>query len=167
MLLILNYKHLVMMHGKPICSVLYCSCTYSSVLLRIWELRLRNLLLTIILVLIQVLVPWVHAHTGTETGGGLHMPGLESMGSSDPAYTSDASAYQTDVIVAVQFGIQKTKKAVSQVSAPDDTSLLYLRQAVNLPSLCPSPVRLFALVDIFFPVDAYLAPPLRAPPIIL
>jgi len=156
MLLILNYKHLVMRHGKPICSVLYCNCTYSLVLLRIWEVRLRNLLLTII-----------HAHTGTETGGGLHMPGLESMGSSDPAYTSDASEYQTDVIVAVQFGIQKTKKALSQVSAPDDTSLLYLHQAVNLPSLLPSPVRLFALVDLFFPVDAYLAPPLRAPPIIL
>jgi hypothetical protein len=95
------------------------------------------------------------------------MPGLESMGSSDLAYTGDASAYQTDVIVAVQFGIQKTKKAVSQVSAPDDTSLLYLHHAVNLPSLRPSSVRLFALVDLFFPVDPYLAPPPRAPPIIL
>lgn len=67
--------------------------------------RAPRLALYALLVLMQILAPWVHAHTGRETGGFLHLPGLESLAKSGKAYGAvDLQAGLADVIVGVQAG---------------------------------------------------------------
>jgi len=64
----------------------------------------RAILLTL-LTLTQVIAPWVHAHTGGETGGFLHVPGLEFLSKSgETAAQADAPPLDRDVIVGVQAG---------------------------------------------------------------
>lgn len=69
--------------------------------------RAPRLAVYALLVLMQILAPWVHAHTaGRETGGFLHLPGLESLAKSGKAYaTADLPAGLADVIVGVQAGV--------------------------------------------------------------
>jgi hypothetical protein len=68
--------------------------------------RASRLALYALLVLMQILAPWVHAHTGRETGGFLHLPGLESLAGSGKGYAvADLQAGTADVIVGVQAGV--------------------------------------------------------------
>jgi hypothetical protein len=64
-----------------------------------------RILLCLLLVWLQVLSPWVHAHTGAETGGGLHMPGLERLGLPAPGCAAGAARPDASgLLVAVPSG---------------------------------------------------------------
>ncbi|CAL1240083.1 hypothetical protein [Candidatus Methylocalor cossyra] len=60
----------------------------------------------LVLALMQMLAPWVHAHTGLERGGFLHLPGLENLArrSADDCAAAASQADQRDLIVAMQAG---------------------------------------------------------------
>lgn len=61
--------------------------------------------LLLLLVLMQCLAPWLHAHSGVETGGFLHLPGLEFLaGTSGDCTMSDARTGETDLIVGMPAG---------------------------------------------------------------
>ncbi|MGZ8248889.1 hypothetical protein [Methylomagnum sp.] len=67
--------------------------------------RAPRLALCLLLVLMQLLAPWVHAHTGAETGGFMHLPGLEAFVDSEEGYATARLARDgLDVIVGVQAG---------------------------------------------------------------
>lgn len=68
--------------------------------------RPRSIFLCLLLILVQLLSPWVHAHTGGETGGQLHMPGLERLHGPKSAFTDEADASVMDILVGVQAGIE-------------------------------------------------------------
>lgn len=57
------------------------------------------------LVLTQMLMPWVHAHTGVEKGGFLHVPGLEFLAETGKGCAAaDAQPGGAGLIVGVQVG---------------------------------------------------------------
>lgn len=57
------------------------------------------------LVLTQMLMPWVHAHTGVEKGGFLHVPGLEFLAETGKGCAAaDAQPGGAGLIVSVQAG---------------------------------------------------------------
>lgn len=70
--------------------------------------RLTQHALYLLLVLMQTIAPWVHAHTGTETGGILHLPGLEFFSGPHPQASAAEGriAMQQDFIVFMQAGYQ-------------------------------------------------------------
>lgn len=78
-------------------------------------IRIRSALFHVMLVLSQILIPWVHAHTGTEPAGAgvLHLPGLEWMSarSDDAGITGQPVFQANDVIIGVQAGIEHVEKA--------------------------------------------------------
>lgn len=75
--------------------------------------RVPRLSLYALLVLMQLLAPWVHAHTGTETGGFLHLPGLESLAKSGEAHAAAGlQAGMADLIVGVQVGVPNDGQGV-------------------------------------------------------
>jgi hypothetical protein len=67
--------------------------------------RAPRVALFLLLALMQAIAPWVHAHTGLETGGFLHLPGLEFLapGGQGPAAT-EAAPDAMDLIVGIQAG---------------------------------------------------------------
>jgi hypothetical protein len=85
--------------------------------------RPRFCFIALALVLMQILAPWVHAHTGGETMGGfLHLPGLEFLDKADAGYASQDRAAAMDVIVGVQTGIQPSDSGFK--FTPDSGSVL-------------------------------------------
>ena len=68
--------------------------------------RSRSTVINLALILMQVLTPWVHAHTGGETMGFLHVPGLERLAYGAPAVTDEAVADPADIIVGVPVGVE-------------------------------------------------------------
>lgn len=80
--------------------------------------RALRLVLFFLLVSMQILAPWVHAHTGTETGGFLHWPGLESLAKIGKACEgADRPHGVADVIIGMQVGVPDSGQ-VGQ-SSPD------------------------------------------------
>jgi hypothetical protein len=68
--------------------------------------RSRSTVINLALILMQVLAPWVHAHTGGETMGFLHVPGLERLAYGATAVTDGAVAHPPDIILGVPAGVQ-------------------------------------------------------------
>lgn len=98
--------------------------------------RAPRLALTLLLVLMQCFAPWVHAHSGVERGGFLHLPGLEFLaGQSGGCALSDARHDGTDLIVGVQAG--KWDRADGFREAPESRVSPALLPAVPLPSPPP------------------------------
>jgi hypothetical protein len=106
------------------------------------------------LALMQMLAPWVHAHTGVEKGGLLHMPGLEFLaGGETGCAVLDAQPGGTDLIVSVQAGPWNGPESIR--FAPDRLIQPYPPPVIPalLPKLpgasltaaeaSPSPVELF------------------------
>jgi hypothetical protein len=61
----------------------------------------------ILLVLMQVIAPWVHAHTGRETGGFWHVPGLEFLTGPGKGYAHFTGRPDGEgVLVGVQSGLR-------------------------------------------------------------
>ena len=61
--------------------------------------------LCLLLMWLQVLSPWVHAHTGEETGGFLHVPGLEKLAQPAGGCTLEEGRRDpSGVLVAMQSG---------------------------------------------------------------
>lgn len=104
--------------------------------------RAPRLALTLLLVLMQCFAPWVHAHTGVERGGFLHLPGLEFLaGQSGGCALSNARPGGTDLIVGVQAG--KWDRADGLREAPASrVSPALLPIMVPLPSPPPRSGRL-------------------------
>ena len=69
--------------------------------------RYRSILLSLTLMLMQVLSPWVHAHVGQETGGSWHLPGLERINALETESAMPVMAeVDPDVIVVMQTGTE-------------------------------------------------------------
>jgi len=77
--------------------------------------RRRSIFLCLLLILVQLLSPWVHAHTGGETGGQLHIPGLERLHVQKSALSVEADASATDILVGVQAGIEHSGQALGEL----------------------------------------------------
>jgi hypothetical protein len=99
--------------------------------------RVPRLALYALLVLIQVLAPWVHAHTSRETGGFLHMPGLETLAHSGKAFAAeDFQAGGADVIVGMQAGVPH---GGSEAQCPSDSRGHSPALPASLIALLPAP----------------------------
>lgn len=114
-------------------------------------IRAPRLVLCILLVLTQVLAPWVHAHMGVETGGFLHLPGLEMAAKTAPGCAAEASPGDRDVIVVMQAGVWDPSKPI-----PPD------RGQANPPALSPSQPAL-ACVQPAHALPLATAPPMPYP----
>jgi hypothetical protein len=70
-------------------------------------IRFPRLPLYTLLILMQMLAPWVHAHMGQETGGSWHLPGLEGLvAGGDKAFeAANGAAGFPDLIVAMPVGV--------------------------------------------------------------
>lgn len=92
--------------------------------------RLLASSLRLALILIQFLAPWVHAHVERETGGLLHIPGLERWGDKDgfTAAESDHAA-AADRILGMQTGLSQEE---SSLLAPGDCPATGLSPASRL-----------------------------------
>jgi hypothetical protein len=88
--------------------------------------RPRSILVCLPLILIQLLSPWVHAHTGCETGGLLHIPGLERLRASEAGPTAQADLYAADTLVGVQSGIENSSYRLGKLLDSDDGVFLSL-----------------------------------------
>lgn len=123
-----------------------------------------RLVLCCLLVLMQILAPWVHAHTGTETGGFLHLPGLESfVETGKGCAAADALAGDMDVIVGVQAGVWDQSKLAQPDTDRQDLSTPPSSESV-LAGLRPTHARPPATAPpVPYPVPRYRAHP-RAPP---
>lgn len=66
--------------------------------------RAPRLPLFLLLILLQALAPWVHAHAGAELGGGLHLPGLENLARQGGA--ASVGAEGADRIIVLEAGIR-------------------------------------------------------------
>ena len=88
--------------------------------------RPRSLLFCPLLILMQLFSPWVHAHTGCETGGLLHIPGLERLRGPEAAPTAQADLYATDTLVGVQSGIKQSSYRLGKLLDSDDGVFLSL-----------------------------------------
>lgn len=88
-------------------------------------IQLPRAALLVLLALMQVIAPWVHAHTGTETGGFLHVPGLEFLSKAgETSAQADAPPLDHDVIIGVQAGFWgETGKAKLSPNADDQSFL--------------------------------------------
>lgn len=86
--------------------------------------RAPRLVLCCLLVLMQILAPWVHAHTGAETGGFLHLPGLESFAETGKGCAAaDALPGDLDLIVGVQAGVWDQSKLIQSDPGQPDHAL--------------------------------------------
>ena len=70
--------------------------------------RHRSLFLCPLLILIQLLSPWVHAHTGCDTGEPLHIPGLERLRGPEAISMPQTDLSAADTLVGIQAGIQQS-----------------------------------------------------------
>lgn len=87
--------------------------------------RAPRLVLCTLLLMMQIIAPWVHAHTGAETGGFLHLPGLESLGKGGKDLAAAGLLPGgTDMIVSVQAGVWDSAEAAQ--SLPDNPEPPYL-----------------------------------------
>lgn len=77
--------------------------------------RPRSLFLCLLLILVQLLSPWGHAHTAGETGGQLHIPGLERLHGQKSALSDEAAASATDILVGVQAGIEHSGQSLGEL----------------------------------------------------
>lgn len=85
----------------------------------------------------QVIAPWTHAHTGDETGGFLHVPGLEFFSKTGKAtIQADAPPLERDVIIGVQAGFWgEAGKAKLSPSADNEPCLHTAAMTVRHPQL--------------------------------
>ncbi|CAI8888244.1 conserved protein of unknown function [Methylocaldum szegediense] len=85
----------------------------------------------------QVIAPWVHAHTGTETGGFLHVPGLEFLSkATETSAQADAPPLDHDVIIGVQAGFWgETAKAKFSPKADDKSFLPSFAGLIRRPPI--------------------------------
>lgn len=99
--------------------------------------RAPRLALYVLLVLMQIIAPWVHAHTGAETGGFLHLPGLEFLAKGGEDWgAAGTPPGGTDVIVSVPAGVWDGAGAAG--FSPDNPDPPYLPAAA--PPFSPQPV---------------------------
>ncbi len=122
--------------------------------------------LFLLLATMQAISPWVHAHTGEERGGFLHLPGLEFLVRGDrDALSADARADRGDLIVAIQAGVRHGAEAAHPWPGDSDQPSI---QPVPRPPAPPptglSPPYLNAPPPLFQLVFRDAKP--RAPPLI-
>ncbi|MBP1152876.1 MULTISPECIES: hypothetical protein [Methylocaldum] len=124
-------------------------------------------ILLVLLTLMQVIAPWVHAHTGGETGGFLHVPGLEFLSKSgETSVQADAPPLDQDVIISVQAGFWgEAGKAKFSPIADDQPCLPSIAASIRRSQLIATP----SLVEespspdsCFYRNTAPRAPPLNA-----
>jgi hypothetical protein len=109
--------------------------------------RPPKLTLYALLALMQIIAPWVHAHTGAETGSGWHIPGLEFLSKDGQSFsTAGESTYVMDRIVGIPAGVW-SPASLLKISATDGTPAAVL------------PVRVEALQPHSFTVPISRAPP--------
>lgn len=125
-------------------------------------IRAPRLVLCILLVLTQVLAPWVHAHLGVETGGFLHLPGLEMAAKTDPG-CADASPGDRDVIVGMQAGVWDQSKLVQSDRGQADQPALPPAQPAPACVRPDHALPLATAPPVPRPVPRYCSRP-RAPP---
>lgn len=119
----------------------------------------RSILVYPLLILIQLFSPWVHAHTGCETGGVLHIPGLERM----QGQADTTSAQAADMLVGVQSGIEQTDYRLDRLV--DSNTGVFL----NLSLLAEPMPRVLSIREnitgsAFHRINAHLGLPPRASP---
>lgn len=101
-------------------------------------IRAPRLALSLLLVLMQCLAPWVHAHTGGETGASPHLPGLEFLaGVVKECAAADSRPDHPDLIVGVQAG--KWDRSDKAQPAPDGRSSTALPPG-TVPAMLPPPL---------------------------
>ena len=84
-----------------------------------------------LLCLFQILSPWVHAHTGEETGARLHVPGLERFFTDDQGISAQKWDFASDLIVSVQAGFNQRSDSGSD---PDSDPQLVILNS-NYPMI--------------------------------
>jgi hypothetical protein len=116
-----------------------------------------------LLCLFQILSPWVHAHTGGETGLRLHVPGLENLVSHPQGYSARHWDSNADLIVGVQAGFSKRSDATVN---KDDTNHSVLNEAVfpNVSTLTYGVDWVQSDPPLLERYARFESPPSRAPP---
>lgn len=116
-----------------------------------------------LLCLFQILSPWVHAHTGGETGVRLHIPGLENLVSHPEGYSARQWDSNADLIVGVQAGFSKRCDATVN---KDDTNHSVLNEAVfpNVSTFKPGNDWVQLGPSLHERHPRFESPPSRAPP---
>ena len=96
--------------------------------------RYRSILLSLTLMLMQVLSPWVHAHVGQETGGSWHLPGLERINALETESAMPVMAeVDADVIVVMQTGTESGYVLLRDAQHAEALGLP-VHAGLNLPS---------------------------------
>ena len=98
--------------------------------------RYRSILLSLNLMLMQVISPWVHAHVGHETGGFLHLPGLERIKAVDTETETalpEVAAIDADVIVVMQAGMESVGFQLSDGAHADPAGLAAIARLTSPP----------------------------------
>ncbi|MGX2038683.1 hypothetical protein ACWJKU_00905 [Methylocaldum sp. MU1018] len=84
-----------------------------------------RLILLTLLTLMQVIAPWVHAHTAGETNAFLHMPGLEFLSKSGKNLVqADVSPLDQDIVVGIQAGLRGEIDKAGLLPGADDQPCL-------------------------------------------
>lgn len=107
-----------------------------------------------LLALIQLFAPWVHAHTGAETGAVLHVPGLEHLQGRPSAFDavySDGSALDRMVT------LESATEAKPLIASAERKCL------VNVPLIHPPQVR--SADTAVIPGCPEIPAPSRSPPL--
>jgi len=77
--------------------------------------------MVLILMILQVFAPWVHAHTLPEFSGPLHIPGLEQFHAPDGA--SGSECFADSRLVSLETGLRKGfQKDLVPDSSPDEST---------------------------------------------
>lgn len=101
--------------------------------------RAPRLPLFLLLILLQALAPWVHAHAGAELGGGLHLPGLENLARQGGA--ASVGAEGADRIIVLEAGI----RLVAEPDRPRPCDPGLALPPAWLKAVCPLPAQRLGL----------------------
>lgn len=122
-------------------------------------IRALRILAALLLAILQLCSPWVHAHSGQETGAAWHMPGMEALGLGQRACPaaiagSDGLA-MADMIVTIGAGCETKADRLAPIQP-------FAQASPPLP--VPSPV--FLLVNMRLVSEPPTGPPIypRSPP---
>jgi len=128
--------------------------------------RYRSILLSLSLMLMQVFSPWVHAHVGQETGGFLHLPGLERIKAVDTeTMLPELAAIDADLIVVMQIGMEPGGSPLSDGAHADPAGLAAIVRLTPPPASPVSERSRPAMIETGAPLSLWRcgAPPRASP----